>query len=108
VPVAYNSNPSYLGGRNQEDCGSKAARANSSRDSILKKSITKKRAGGVAQVIGPEFKLQYREKKKKVGKCYCCTLVLCPSFYMVKVRGCLVFLFVFLFWSKFRIRAKFF
>jgi hypothetical protein len=64
VPVAYNSNPSYLGGRNQEDCGSKAARANSSRDSILKKSITKKRAGGVAQVIGPEFKLQYRKKKK--------------------------------------------
>jgi hypothetical protein len=38
-------------------------------DPISKKYITKKkkRAGGVAQGIGPEFKLQYHKKKKEVG-----------------------------------------
>jgi hypothetical protein len=49
--VAYACNPSYSGGRDQEDCGSKPAQANSS--------------GGVAQGKGPEFKPQYHKKKKK-------------------------------------------
>jgi hypothetical protein len=42
-------------------------RANSSQDSISKKTITKKKkkAGRVAQGVGPEFKSQYRKKKKK-------------------------------------------
>jgi hypothetical protein len=31
----------------------------------LKKTHPKKRAGGVAQGVGPEFKPQYRKKKKK-------------------------------------------
>jgi hypothetical protein len=35
-------NPSYAGGRDQEDHGSKPAWANSSQDPILKKTITKK------------------------------------------------------------------
>jgi hypothetical protein len=35
-------NPSYSGGRDQEDLGLKPAWANSSRDPILKKPITKK------------------------------------------------------------------
>jgi hypothetical protein len=37
--TAHPCNPSYSGGRDQEDCGS--AWANSSRDSILKKPFTK-------------------------------------------------------------------
>jgi hypothetical protein len=37
----------------------KPAQANSSRDPISKIPITKKRAGGVAQGKGPEFKPQY-------------------------------------------------
>jgi hypothetical protein len=41
-------------------------RQNSSQDIFFKKkSIIKKRAGGVAQGIGPEFKLQDCKKKKK-------------------------------------------
>jgi hypothetical protein len=48
-------NPSYSGGRDQEDLDSKPAQANSSGDTILKIPITK-RAGGVAQVVGAEFK----------------------------------------------------
>jgi hypothetical protein len=41
--VAHTSNPNYLGSRDQEDCSSKPARANSSRDPISKKKkITKK------------------------------------------------------------------
>jgi hypothetical protein len=51
----------------QEDCGSKAAWANSSQDPSSKKHNTK-RTGGVAQGLGPEFKPQYRKKKKKKGK----------------------------------------
>jgi hypothetical protein len=55
--VAHACNPSYSGGRDQEDCGSKAAQANSLRDLISKKP-SQKRVGGVAQGLGPEFKPQ--------------------------------------------------
>jgi hypothetical protein len=64
--MAHAYDPSYSGGRDQEDHGSKPAWANSLWDPILKKPITKNRAGGVAQGEGPEFKSQYWEKKKKV------------------------------------------
>jgi hypothetical protein len=46
----------------------KPAQANSSQDPISKKkqnNPSQKRAGGVAQGVGPEFKLQYHQKKKK-------------------------------------------
>jgi hypothetical protein len=62
--VAHVCNPSYLRGREQEDHSSKPARANSSRDPILK-NPTRKRADEVAQGIGPEFKPQYHKKKKR-------------------------------------------
>jgi hypothetical protein len=40
--------------------------ANSTGNPTLKKPITKKKkTGGMAQVVGPEFKPQYCEKKKK-------------------------------------------
>jgi hypothetical protein len=42
----------------------KPGQANSSQDPISKK-IIKKRAGGVAQGVGPEFKFQYQKKQKK-------------------------------------------
>jgi hypothetical protein len=54
------------GGRDQEDYGSKPTQANSSQHPILKKPIThKKKAGGVAQGVGPEFKPQYWGGGKK-------------------------------------------
>jgi hypothetical protein len=64
--VAHTYNPSNSGGRDQEDRGSKPARANSSQDSILKRFILQpqKRAGGVGQGVGPEFKPQYNKNKK--------------------------------------------
>jgi hypothetical protein len=40
--VAHAYNPSYSGGRDQKDLGSKPAQANSSRDPTLKKPNTKK------------------------------------------------------------------
>jgi hypothetical protein len=40
--VAHACNLSYSGGRDQEDCGSKPAQENSSKDPVSKKSITKK------------------------------------------------------------------
>jgi hypothetical protein len=53
-------NPSYSGGKHQEDLNLKSAGQIALRDPILKKPITKKRAGGVAQGEGPELKPQYR------------------------------------------------
>jgi hypothetical protein len=42
VPMAHTCNPSYSGGRDQEDHGSKPAWENSLQNPILKISITKK------------------------------------------------------------------
>jgi hypothetical protein len=42
VLVAHASNPSYLGGKDQENCGLKPARANSSQDPSSIKIIIKK------------------------------------------------------------------
>jgi hypothetical protein len=64
VPVAHAYNPSYSGGRDQEDLGSKPAQANSLWDPILKKVDHNKRASRVAQGVGPEFKPQYHTHKK--------------------------------------------
>jgi hypothetical protein len=44
--VAHACNPSYSGGRDQEDQGSKSSQANSLRDPILKKPITERDGGG--------------------------------------------------------------
>jgi hypothetical protein len=63
--VVHTFNPSYSGGRNQEDLSLKPGQANNSGDPISKIPITK-RAGGVAQGEGPEFKPQYHKKKKPV------------------------------------------
>jgi hypothetical protein len=64
VLVAHACNPSYSGGRNQEDCSSKPAWENSLWDPISKNPL-QEGAGGVAQGEGPEFKHQYHKKKKK-------------------------------------------
>jgi hypothetical protein len=53
MPMVHICNPSYSGGRDQEDQGSKLAQANSSRDSISENTQYKKRAGRVAQVVEP-------------------------------------------------------
>jgi hypothetical protein len=67
--VAHTCNPSYSGGRDQEDCSLKTALARRSRAPRVtvsqKKSITNKRAGEVAQGVGPEFKPRNCKKKKK-------------------------------------------
>jgi hypothetical protein len=48
APVAHTCNPSYSGGRNQEGHSLKPARANTSRDRILKTLITK---GGLVELL---------------------------------------------------------
>jgi hypothetical protein len=60
--VAHTCNPCYSGGRDQEDHGSKPAWVNSLKDPILK-TPSQKKAGGVAQGVGPEFKPQYGKNK---------------------------------------------
>jgi hypothetical protein len=61
--VAHAYNPSYSGGRDQEDRGLKPAWGKRSKDPISKHP-SQKRAGGMAQGIGPEFKPQYKKKNK--------------------------------------------
>jgi hypothetical protein len=61
--VAHACNPSYSGGRDQEDCGSKPAQENSSQDSSSKKVHHQNGAVEVAQGEGPEFKIQYCKNK---------------------------------------------
>jgi hypothetical protein len=62
--VTHTYNPSYSGGRDQEDHSSKPAWANSLRDPISK-NPSQKWAGEVAQGVGLEFKPQYLQKKKE-------------------------------------------
>jgi hypothetical protein len=56
-------NPSFSGGRNQEDRVLKPAWANCYK--TLSKKKSRQRAGGVAQGVGPEFKPQYHKQKQK-------------------------------------------
>jgi hypothetical protein len=65
APVAHTCNPRFSKSRNQEDWGSKPAQANSSQDPVSKKPNTK-RAGGVAQGVGPEFKPSTTKNKKSL------------------------------------------
>jgi hypothetical protein len=66
--LAHACKPSYSGGRDQEDCSSKTAQANSLRDLISKKKKkSHKRDSGVAQGVAPEFKPQYHKKEKKLN-----------------------------------------
>jgi hypothetical protein len=50
--------PSFSGGRDQEDLGSKLAWANSLSRPYLKNTFHKNRADGMVQGEGPEFKPQ--------------------------------------------------
>jgi hypothetical protein len=62
--VTHACNPSHSRGRELEDRGSKPSQcwAKSSRDPISK-NPSQKRAGRVAQGVGPEFKPQHLKKK---------------------------------------------
>jgi hypothetical protein len=60
--VAHACNPSYSGGRDQEDCGSKLGKQFAR--PYLDKNPSQKRAGRGAQGVGPEFKPQYCQKIK--------------------------------------------
>jgi hypothetical protein len=70
VLLAHTCNPSYSGGRDQEDCSSRPAWAKNK--TLSQKYPThKRRTGGMAQVVEcllskrePEFKLQYCHQKK--------------------------------------------
>jgi hypothetical protein len=55
VSVAHTCNPSYSGSRDEEDCSSKPDRAIAQKI-LFQKNTSRKRAGGVAQGLGPEFK----------------------------------------------------
>jgi hypothetical protein len=64
--VAHTCNPSFSGGRDQEDHGWKPAQANSPRAPTSKKTHHRKRDCGVDQVVGTDFKPQYHKKKRVI------------------------------------------
>jgi hypothetical protein len=63
--VAHAYNLTYSRGRDQEDLSSKPNPEKQFERPYLEKTHSKKRAGGVAQGLGSEFKVQYRQKKQK-------------------------------------------
>jgi hypothetical protein len=65
--VAHACNPSYSGGRDQEDFSSKPAQANSWPQDPKLKNPYKNRASGVAQGEGPEFKTPPKKKRSDDG-----------------------------------------
>jgi hypothetical protein len=64
VPAAHIYNPSYSGGRDQEDQSSKSAQENSLCETLSHKKPLQRRAGQVAQDVGPEFKPQNCKTKQ--------------------------------------------
>jgi hypothetical protein len=60
--VAQICNPSYSGSRDQGDHSSKPALAKFCH-TLSQKQPSQKSVDGVAQVVGPEFKLQYLKRK---------------------------------------------
>jgi hypothetical protein len=65
VLVAHTCNPSFSGGRDQEDRSSKPAPGKQFVRPYLKKNPSQKRTGGMAQGVGPEFKPQYHKKQSR-------------------------------------------
>jgi hypothetical protein len=65
VLVAYTCNPSYSGGRDQEDCGSKLARAKKFMRHYLKKPFTKIRLEEWLKAKAPSSRPSTAKKKKK-------------------------------------------
>jgi hypothetical protein len=61
-PVTHACNPSYSGGRDQEDGGWKPV-PGIVPVTLSWKKRTQSQAGRVVQGVGPEFKLQYQKKK---------------------------------------------
>jgi hypothetical protein len=55
--MAHTCNPRYSGGRDQEDCSRKLAQAIVYKI-LSQRNSSQKRAGGMAQVVHPEFKSQ--------------------------------------------------
>jgi hypothetical protein len=62
--VAHACNPSYSGGRDKKDCGSKPA-WQIVLVTLSQKNPSQKRTGGVAQCVGFEFNPQNHKKEKK-------------------------------------------
>jgi hypothetical protein len=63
--VAHAYNPSYLGGRDQEDRGLKAAQANSSARPYLQKKPSQQKGWWSGSRCRPWVRAQYHKKKKK-------------------------------------------
>jgi hypothetical protein len=63
--VAHSCNPSYSGGKDQEDCSSKPAQANGSQDPISKKTHHKKGLVEWLKVLALSSNPSTAKKKKK-------------------------------------------
>jgi hypothetical protein len=62
--LVYAYNPSYSGARDQEDHSSKPDLGKCFTRPYLEKNSSQKRAGGLAQGVGPEFTPQYCKKNQ--------------------------------------------
>jgi hypothetical protein len=53
-------------------------------ETLSPKNPSQKRAGGVAQGVGPEFKHQYHKKKKKI--CFCREIQVCNLNLFLQIK----------------------
>jgi hypothetical protein len=65
--VSHTCNPSYSGGRDQEDCSSKPSQANSSQD-LIKKSLHRQKVGLVEWLKVKALSSNPRPQKEKKEK----------------------------------------
>jgi hypothetical protein len=63
--VAHTCKPTYSGGRDQEGCDLRPTLGEIVWETLSQKYPSQKRACGLAQGEGPEFKPQYCKKKKE-------------------------------------------
>jgi hypothetical protein len=78
VPMAHSCKPSYSGGKRSGGSWLEASLGKCFTTPYLEKNHHKKRTGGVAQGVEPDFKPQYCKKKQKLM-----LLILCYMNYKI-------------------------
>jgi hypothetical protein len=85
APGAHAYNPSYSGGRDQEDCGGSEP-TQIVLETLSQKTLHKNRAGGVSQGEGPEFKPQYHTHTHTHTQINFTQLVLEYHLYFIRIH----------------------
>jgi hypothetical protein len=87
VPAAHACNPSYSGGRDQEDPSLKPAWVQIVCETLAGKNPSQERASGMIQGVGPEFKPQYHKREREKEMAFSSVGVQIPLRAWVEQKG---------------------